>query len=529
MADTVLHKTLPSAPTRVSRTNWGEEHSFSGGALGSLLYRDTGATDGANWLAAAAGILACAGAGQAPAWTTALKISGSKVGVGVTSESLPALTVPSFTFHGDKTITETADADTGIPFYFHSTIDLATQDAFASTFWGVLSEVNLRGAARTGRTAAMTGLIAAQGDGQQDDVIGVMGAIENNEPGTAIVVSGKAFHAYVRAIDNNITNAYGYYVQNVTDAGRTITNSYGAYLANPSGAGAVTNNYGLYLESQTKGATLNFSLYSAGGQMFHAGDVGIGPGATDPQGPLDVRGDAYFGNPYQFRVAANFLGSGELGAGVYLGSTGDEDDDNLSLIPSSNSARAGATLAVGYHNGSAFYSAAEVSNVAGGGATRGALLMMKGGGTVGIGTSAPLAALSINGGLHVGGDSDPGDDNLTVDGVLTVNGCAVTTTQSKTKLSAPEVSVANGVSQFLGATLLGQLIVTASGDTASCQYGVGGNSVQEHYDHGGVFTATKDNASTINVFYDAAGASGAGYYLQNNRSTQNFRLMLVGV
>ena len=38
------------------------------------------------------------------------------------------------------------------------------------------------------------------------------------------------------------------------------------------------------------------------------------------------------------------------------------------------------------------------------------------GGNVGIGTTTPAAKLAINGGLHVGGDSDPGDNNLLVDG-----------------------------------------------------------------------------------------------------------------
>ena len=37
---------------------------------------------------------------------------------------------------------------------------------------------------------------------------------------------------------------------------------------------------------------------------------------------------------------------------------------------------------------------------------------------VGIGTTSPLSKLSINGGLHVGGDSDAGDNNLLVDGTL---------------------------------------------------------------------------------------------------------------
>jgi hypothetical protein len=43
-------------------------------------------------------------------------------------------------------------------------------------------------------------------------------------------------------------------------------------------------------------------------------------------------------------------------------------------------------------------------------------------GNVGIGTTSPGAKLAINGGLHVGGDSDPGDNNLVVDGNSTISG-----------------------------------------------------------------------------------------------------------
>jgi|GEM_PF-2514069 len=41
------------------------------------------------------------------------------------------------------------------------------------------------------------------------------------------------------------------------------------------------------------------------------------------------------------------------------------------------------------------------------------------GGSVGIGTTTPLSKLSINGGLHVGGDSDAGDNNILADGTIT--------------------------------------------------------------------------------------------------------------
>jgi hypothetical protein len=47
-------------------------------------------------------------------------------------------------------------------------------------------------------------------------------------------------------------------------------------------------------------------------------------------------------------------------------------------------------------------------------------------GNVGIGTTAAAAKLAINGGLHVGGDSDPGDNNALIDGTLTVTGNANT-------------------------------------------------------------------------------------------------------
>lgn len=42
-------------------------------------------------------------------------------------------------------------------------------------------------------------------------------------------------------------------------------------------------------------------------------------------------------------------------------------------------------------------------------------------GKVGIGTTAPLAALAINGGLNVGGDADPGDNNATVAGRISTS------------------------------------------------------------------------------------------------------------
>jgi len=66
-------------------------------------------------------------------------------------------------------------------------------------------------------------------------------------------------------------------------------------------------------------------------------------------------------------------------------------------------------------------------------------------GAVGIGTAAPAAKLSIEGGCHVGGTSDPGDDNLTVDGTLLVVGQARGTALSACWDLGTSASVTNGV------------------------------------------------------------------------------------
>ncbi len=51
-------------------------------------------------------------------------------------------------------------------------------------------------------------------------------------------------------------------------------------------------------------------------------------------------------------------------------------------------------------------------------------------GNTGIGTTTPSAKLSINGGLHVGGDSDPGDDCLHVDSAVGIGTAPVPATRS---------------------------------------------------------------------------------------------------
>ena len=87
MAGIIKHQTLSATADlgvagQIGPDEWGAEHAVSGGALGSILYRDTAQSDGANWLAdvAVGQVLVSGGVGAVPAYSaspslTALTLS----------------------------------------------------------------------------------------------------------------------------------------------------------------------------------------------------------------------------------------------------------------------------------------------------------------------------------------------------------------------------------------------------------------------------------------------------------------------
>ena len=54
-----------------------------------------------------------------------------------------------------------------------------------------------------------------------------------------------------------------------------VTNSYGLYIKAKSliGNSKLTNDYGIYIGAQAGGATLNYAIYTAGGSVYHVGDL----------------------------------------------------------------------------------------------------------------------------------------------------------------------------------------------------------------------------------------------------------------
>ena len=89
--------------------------------------------------------------------------------------------------------------------------------------------------------------------------------------------------------NSSIDSAFAVYADANALVNGSITNAYALYgkvrsLSN----GRITNAYGLYLESITAGSAKNYSIYSAGGTNYFAGNVGIG--TATPTQKLDVNG-----------------------------------------------------------------------------------------------------------------------------------------------------------------------------------------------------------------------------------------------
>lgn len=79
-------------------------------------------------------------------------------------------------------------------------------------------------------------------------------------------------------------------------------------------------------------------------------------------------------------------------------------------------------------------------------------------GSFGIGTTTPLATLAVDGGVVIGEDADPGDNNLKVVGLTTTGALVVTTSSTHSYATASTVAVFNGsknlVSSGVTTTLL---------------------------------------------------------------------------
>ncbi len=139
----------------------------------------------------------------------------------------------------------------------------------------------------------------------------------NSSTGTNTINTGLRLEVGANAGGTNTSN-YGLSVKTSATSSSTLTNNYGILIENPTKTSStITTNYGIYLESQTSGTT-NYSLYSAGGQNYLAGNLGIGT-VTSPATLLDI---ASSGNSYKATFAnASVSAKIWVGADASIGTT----------------------------------------------------------------------------------------------------------------------------------------------------------------------------------------------------------------
>lgn len=124
--------------------------------------------------------------------------------------------------------------------------------------------------------------------GTVDNLIG-LSAYTRNDQGTATKATGLRAQINQAVAGGQIDDAYAVRAQ-VQETAGTVVDAFGYYFENTT-AGSPTNLYGLYLEQPTAGSTLNYAIYSAGGDSYLAGNFGVGD-ATPVEGKVVINSGA---------------------------------------------------------------------------------------------------------------------------------------------------------------------------------------------------------------------------------------------
>ena len=91
------------------------------------------------------------------------------------------------------------------------------------------------------------------------------------------------------SVNKNEANFIRYDTQGSINSGFAVAAGYGLRVLDIGGPGTVGNDYGVYISNISSGTSTNYALYSAGGTNYFAGNVGIG--TATPSSVLQVRKD----------------------------------------------------------------------------------------------------------------------------------------------------------------------------------------------------------------------------------------------
>jgi hypothetical protein len=196
--------------------------------------------------------------------------------------------------------------------------------------------------------------------------------------------------------------------------------SYGPLVVTNSGVGAARNSVIAWEPGPLGGMTFHGPqifdrIASDNATMFvDDGTHRLGLGKMRPTERVDLRGNSNIAFD-----AYGFLGQLFSSAGLVLGVNAKADTvgnvgNQVVVAQTDNNGyqfiRLTALTGISFHGTRGAVAAGEVAE--------GEQMRLTPAGNLGVGTRTPAAKLAVNGGVHIGGDADPGDKNLLVDGSI---------------------------------------------------------------------------------------------------------------
>jgi hypothetical protein len=158
--------------------------------------------------------------------------------------------------------------------------------------WGMYLVSNHQGTGTLYALVAQRSTAWNNAGGSVGYLTGVRGIARNDEG--SVTTEMKAIGGEIRqqGAGGTVTSAKVVKAEFDVDAG-TVTDGYGFYFEDHAGTGTITNQYGLYIENVDGGSTLNYAIYSAGGDNYFAGETIYAPSSDQV---IDAVGDSILAN-----------------------------------------------------------------------------------------------------------------------------------------------------------------------------------------------------------------------------------------